>query len=543
LILFSRLGFLRPVRPAARAVLFLTCIPVLACTLEMIYSPALAFPSATPGALDTTWISGADLSFLQQIEDHGGVYRVGGTPRDALEIFAGRGIHSVRLRLWHSPSEGYNDLEKTLQMAARIDSAGLGLLLNFHYSDTWADPGTQDKPAAWEGLAFADLKDSVFFYTRDVIAALKSQNTLPEIVQIGNEITNGMLWNDGRVGGYWDTPEQWSQLGQLLDASIDGVQDALDPGNSVRSMIHIDRGADNAGCRWFYDNLLAQGIEFDLIGLSYYPWWHGTLDQVVANLADLSARYGKDIILVETAYPWTLSWADMTHNIVGDSGQLHDGYPATPEGQRAFLEDLIAAVRSAPDDHGRGVYYWAPDWITAPTLGSAWENLTLFDFTGELLGSIHAFDLGPPGAIDDLAAAPAGQGAQTLGSVAVAPGSEVEKTSGMTVNRERGGAQAGSRSTAQQGGTPKSAGDIRLTWTDPGDDIGVVGYVLYRSTTAAGPGDSLAATTETTYLDPGVAGTVGTDWFYTVRATDDAGRSSAESNTVGEFDIELRKTK
>jgi len=477
---------------------------------------------------DSSWISGADLSFLQQVEDHGGIFSVDGTPGDALEIFADRGIHSVRLRLWHTPAEGHNDLEKTLQMAARIDSAGLGLLLDLHYSDTWADPGTQYKPAAWEGLSFADLKDSVYHYTLDVITALKDQNTLPGIVQIGNEITGGMLWNDGRVGGAWDTPEQWSRFGQLVDEGIGGVKDALEPGDSVLIMIHIDRGADNAGCRWFFDNLLSQEVDLDLIGLSYYPWWHGTLDQVAANLADLSIRYGKDIILVETAYPWTLEWADMTHNIVGDSGQLHDGYPASPEGQRAFVEDLLAIVQGLPGGRGCGVYYWAPDWITTPTLGSAGENLALFDFGGELLGSIHAFDLGPPEAIADLSAAPAGGGVRARG--------------GMTAALTGGRAQAGGPVTLW-GGAPKTAGDIRLTWTDAGDDIGVIGYILYRDTTAAGPGDSLAVTAETTYLDPGAAGASGTNWFYTVRAMDAAGRSSMESNTSGEFDIELGRTK
>ena len=252
-------------------------------------------------------------------------------------------------------------------------------------------------------------------------------------------------------------------------------------------------------------------MDFDIIGLSYYPWWHGTLDQVAANLADLSARYGREIILVETAYPWTLGWADTTLNIVGDSSQLHDGYPATPGGQRAFLEDLIAIIRNTPDDRGLGIYYWAPDWITAPALGSAWENLALFDFGGELLSSIHAFDLGPPEAIDDLTAAPAGGGAK-------APG----------------GPPAGSL---------KTAGDIRLIWTEPDDDVGVVGYIVYRDTASVGAGDSLAATAETTYLDPGAAGTAGRQFFYTVRAADAAGRSSAGSNKAGEFDIELRKTK
>jgi arabinogalactan endo-1,4-beta-galactosidase len=501
LIFLPQQGIFLFSRSAARAALMLA------------YTLALAFPAAAHGTPDSSWLSGADVSFLQQIEDHGGVYMVDGMPREALEIFADQGFNSIRLRLWHTPAEGYNDLEKTLQMAARIESAGLSLLLDIHYSDTWTDPGQQHKPAAWEGLTFDDLKDSVYHYTRDAIAALKDQNTLPDIVQIGNEITGGMLWDDGRVGGAYDTPTQWDQFAQLVVEGIDGVEEALDPGDSVQVMIHIDRGADNAGCRWFFDNLLAQGVEFDLIGLSYYPWWHGTLDQVDTNLADLGSRYGKDIVLVETAYPWTLGWADTTHNIVGDSSQLHDGYPASPEGQRAFLEDLIAVVDSAAGGRGQGVYCWSPEWISTPAMGSAWENLALFDFSGELLGSIHAFDLAPPEAVDDLAIALAGGHAQAGGPAAL------------------------------QGGTQKIAGDICLAWTDPGDDIGVVGYIVYRDSSAAGSGDSLAVTFDTTYLDPGAADSAGTDWFYTVQATDAAGRISLKSNTVGEFDTYLRNVK
>ena len=131
------------------------------------------------------------------------------------------------------------------------------------------------------------LKDSVYQYTKKVIGALYNQQTLPEMVQIGNEITSGMLWNDGRVGGAYNTPQQWSNLGELINSGIQGVRESCDKGDSVQILIHIDRGGDNSGCRWFYDNLLAQNVKFDIIGLSFYPWWHGTLNQVKANLNDL----------------------------------------------------------------------------------------------------------------------------------------------------------------------------------------------------------------------------------------------------------------
>jgi arabinogalactan endo-1,4-beta-galactosidase len=340
----------------------------------------------------TEFIKGADISALLEIEENGGVFKENGTPKDLLQILKDHGINYIRLRIWHTPAQGYNNLDKTLQMASRIKNSGLKLLLDLHYSDTWADPAHQLKPAAWQNLSFYDLKDSVYQYTRQVITALKNQNTLPDIVQIGNEIICGMLWDDGRVCDQFNTPQQWAQLTQLINEGIRGVNESFGIGDSVKIMIHIDRGGDNAGSRWFFDNLFAHNVEFDFIGLSFYPWWHGTLNDLEFNLNDLAQRYSKEIIVVETAYPWTLDWFDNTQNIVGDTSQLHQGYPATVDGQENFLTDLINIVLNVPDNKGVGLFYWESEWISVPPSGSPWENLTLFDFTGNLLSSISAFD-------------------------------------------------------------------------------------------------------------------------------------------------------
>ncbi len=339
------------------------------------------------------FIRGIDVSFLDQIENHGGVFKENRISRDALLIFHDHGINYVRLRLWHTPSGGYNNLQRTLLMAERVKQLGMKFLLDLHYSDSWADPGQQSKPAAWTGLSFPYLKDSVYRYTRQVLTAMKVNNTLPDMVQIGNEIICGILWNDGRVCDAHNTPPQWSQFAGLLTEAIRGVRESLTANDTVKIMLHIDRGADSAGSRWFFDNLQMHNVPYDVIGLSYYPWWHGGLDQVAANLQMLSLRYNKDIILVETAYPWTLGWNDTVHNIVGLPSQLLPGYPATVEGQQTFLRDMISLVRATPNNKGVGIFYWSPDYISAPALGSPWENVTLFDFSGEVLSSIHAFEL------------------------------------------------------------------------------------------------------------------------------------------------------
>ncbi len=340
------------------------------------------------------FIKGADVSFIPQIEKYGGLFKDSGIVKDAFQIFKDHGFNYIRLRIWNSPSppDTANDLTHTLRLALRAKQNGLRILLDFHYSDTWADPVHQTKPAAWSSLPFIKLIDSVYQYSKNVMTALKSQNTLPDIVQIGNEIICGMLWNEGNVCGAYDTPAQWNKLAQLLNAGSQGVHDALSSTDSVRIMIHLDRGGDNGGCQWFFNNLILAGVPFDIIGLSYYPWWHGNLTQLSANLNDLATRYNKDIIIAETSYPWTLQWNDNVNNIVGDSSQVLAGYPATVSGQQSFLADEISIIKQTINNKGIGIFYWEPDWISAPSLGSGGENLALFDFQGNALSSFGAFE-------------------------------------------------------------------------------------------------------------------------------------------------------
>ncbi|MEZ4700546.1 MAG: glycosyl hydrolase 53 family protein [Rhodothermales bacterium] len=335
---------------------------------------------------------GADISFLEEVEAGGGVFSEAGITADPLAILASHGFNAARLRIWHTPEAGKNGLEETLAAARRAKDAGLDVLLDFHYSDNWADPGKQFVPAAWDGSGYEVLRDSVRAYSFRVIHALARQQTLPEIVQIGNEIICGMLWDTGRVCDAFNTSAQWSRLAGLLAAAREGVMSAVPAGESVQIMVHIDRGGDNGGSRWFYDHLQAQGVEFDLIGLSYYPWWHGTLDDLSNNMADLAVRYGKDIIVVETGYPWTLQWKDNTNNLVGEAGQLLDAYPATVAGQEAYFRELLRRVKATPGQRGRGIYLWEPIAISAPGFGSVMENLALFDFSGAALASLKAFE-------------------------------------------------------------------------------------------------------------------------------------------------------
>ena len=226
-----------------------------------------------------------------------------------------------------------------------------------------------------------------------MLEQLARQGTPAALVQTGNEVTDGMLWPLGQI--YVGNNQNWPQFTTLLKAAIAGVRDGS-PRTKV--MVHIDRGGDNGGSRYFYDNILAQGVDFDIIGLSYYPWWHGPLSALQANLNDLGPRYHKDIVLVETAYPWTLADGDGYPNIVNAQTVLNTPYPPTPQGQLGYFGNVLSILSQVPEKRGRGVVYWESAWIPGvgwePGEGDAWDNMTLFDFNGVSLPSINIYNQG-----------------------------------------------------------------------------------------------------------------------------------------------------
>ncbi len=361
-------------------------IPLLAATLLFGCARTSAPDSSAP-----EFLTGADLSSLPQLEDHHAVFSDDQGTADAMTILHRHGFNSVRLKIWHTPEQPYNDLAGVAAMAKRADALGMHFLLDFHYSDWWADPQKQYKPAAWDSLDFAKLVDSVYAYTRAVVSTLDGQGTPPDMVQTGNEIRPGMLWPDGRVDGDYDTAEQWDNLAELLAAARKGVYDGLSNPDATRLMIHFDNGGNNAICRKFYDSLAVRETEFDVIGLSFYPKWHGRLDSLEANLADLTQRYNKDVIVVEAAYPFTMGWNDDQGNIWGMPEDLHEGYEPTIAGQAAYFAGLRRIVESVPNHRGIGLYYWEPALTSADAYNSPWENACLFDFDGVALPAMDAF--------------------------------------------------------------------------------------------------------------------------------------------------------
>jgi arabinogalactan endo-1,4-beta-galactosidase len=348
------------------------------------------FAAAPPSAIPDR---GADLSFEPQEEAAGARFTDDGRPGSALSILNRHGLNYVRLRLWVDPPAGYSDLASDLRMARTIAAAGDKLYLDIHYSDFWADPQKQNIPAAWQGQDLAQLSATLKDYTRRVIRAFAAQGTPVDMVSIGNEIRNGILWPIGEVD--WTAGTGWGNLTTLLKAGVAGARAGNDPRHKLLVMLHFDQGGDNAQSREFYDHMVDGGVPFDVIGLSYYPFWHGTLSDMRANVDDLATRYHKPIILAESQYAWTLANGDRLGNSVWQASQVDAGYPASPGGQLSFYNDALSILAQVPNHLGQGLFYWEPEWIPGvgwePGAGSPNDNLTLFSFTGQSLPSVGLF--------------------------------------------------------------------------------------------------------------------------------------------------------
>jgi arabinogalactan endo-1,4-beta-galactosidase len=338
----------------------------------LLAAAATASPAAPPGLY-----LGADLSYVNEMEDCGAVYRLGGKPIDPFALLKREGGNIVRVRIWVNPTwtrySTYPDVLKTIR---RAHAAGLQVLLDFHYSDDWADGGKQIAPAAWANLSTDEQAQALHDYTLDTLERLDADHAMPEMVQVGNETNPELL--GGKIPG---PPIDWARNARLLNAGIEAVQEAGRTGSKPpRIMLHIAQ-PENV-LPWF-DEATKAGVKgYDLIGISYYKKWSKwDLAQLKATIAEAKRRYGKDVIVVETGYPFTLQGADTANNLLGEDA-LIPGYPPTPEGQRKYMVDL---TQLTIDAGGVGVVYWEPYWVSTKCgtrwgKGSDWENAAWFDY-------------------------------------------------------------------------------------------------------------------------------------------------------------------
>ncbi len=345
---------------------------------------------------------GADLSFIPQLRSLGATYSDGGKPVDVLDVLKDRRFEIARLRLWHSPDEPWHGLDSTVAFARELSTRGYDLFLDLHYSDSWADPGKQIKPSAWAHVAPPALVDSVRNYTEFAVSAFLDQGVALRYVQLGNEIDGGFLWDTGKVGwpaSSWDTPENWNQFAALLRAAMEGIDLAYEGREMThrpRIVLHVSSGGDNEKSRRFIDHLVERDVRFDVLGVSFYPWWHGGLGELARNLRDLSLEYEREIMIVETAFPWTVDGFDDTENFVTGATSLPDSYPVTPQGQQSFLRDVLSVLEHLPGGRGHAMLYWEPTWTAVPGgPDNPYENLALFDNAGASLPALDWKQSGP----------------------------------------------------------------------------------------------------------------------------------------------------
>ena len=303
---------------------------------------------------------GADVSWVTQMEaDSKTFYNAAGTPTECMTLLKSLGMNSIRLRVWVNPTDGWCNTQDMLAKAIRANNLGMHILIDFHYSDSWADPGKQTKPTTWANLSFADLKTAVATHTTTVLNLLKTNNITPDWVQVGNETGNGMLWPDGKAS------TNMANYAELNNAGYDAVK-AVFP--KAKVIVHVQNGNDNGLFRWLFDGLAANGAKWDVIGMSLYPSptnWNVMDDACLTNMTDMISRYGKEVMICEVGMSWD-----------------------SPASAFNFLTDIINKTVSIPNGKGLGVFYWEPECMTS------WNNYTLgaFDNSGKPTTALNAFN-------------------------------------------------------------------------------------------------------------------------------------------------------
>lgn len=332
-------------------------------------------PPNTSTPEDFSFLKGVDISFFPEIREAGFVAKnTEGVNEDMLTTLRNAGVNVFRLRLWVNPTDGHAGFEEVKKLSAEIKNTGAKVWLTVHYSDTWADPGNQTKPVAWNGLSFQQLKDSVYIYTQKIITEIN-----PEYIQIGNEINNGMLWPDGSY-------KYLSNLKLLLKEGIRGVRETS---TSTKIILHYAGHKDAVA---FFSSL--GNLDYDIIGISYYPKWHGkNLDSLSTSINMLNTTFQKEILIAETSYPFTFLWNDWTNNVIGSDSEIIPTYPATELGQKLYMQSISNIIKNNPK--GLGYCYWGAEWVSfkgsTATNGSSWENQAFWDFNGKALPVMQAY--------------------------------------------------------------------------------------------------------------------------------------------------------
>ena len=346
------------------------------CTL-LLFSFSCSNENSSNDTLQEVFIKGADMSFLPLIENEGTQYfNATNQSEDALLTLKKAGCNTIRIRIWNNSPENLSSFTEVKALAQRVKNAGMKVWLCVHYSDTWADPGAQSIPAAWANLSFSDLKVAFTSYTSMLMTEIK-----PDIIQIGNEINNGFMWPKA------DLATHESEFLELLSIASNTIRT-----QAPKTKIMLHYAGIGAGASWFYNKMTT--VNYDYIGLSYYPIWHGKiLEDVKSTISTLGQTHNKKVIIAETSYPFTLGFNDWTNNILGTTNQIIPLFSATPLGQKAYLHALIEKIKET--QQGFGFCYWGTEWVAfrgnQSTNGSPWENQSLWDFNNRALPGMSVF--------------------------------------------------------------------------------------------------------------------------------------------------------
>lgn len=334
----------------------ISCSKTAANANTTVTPPPIVIPTDTL----KDFYKGADIGWLTEMEAAGlKFYNNAGTQQEGMQLLKSLGMNAIRLRVWVNPADGWCNTADVVNKALRAKALGMKIMIDFHYSDSWADPGKQTKPAAWVSQDFATLKQSVSTHTFTVLNTLKTNGIIPAWVQVGNETNNGMLWPDGKASA------NMNNFAQLVNAGYDAVK-SID--TSIKVIVHISNGYDNNLFRWMFDGLKNNGAKWDIIGMSLYPTpsnWATLNSQCLTNMNDMVARYNKDVMVVEIGMSFTEATAT-----------------------NSFITDLITKVKSVNNNRGRGVFYWEPECF------NNWKAYTLgaFDNTGKPTTALNAFN-------------------------------------------------------------------------------------------------------------------------------------------------------
>jgi arabinogalactan endo-1,4-beta-galactosidase len=377
----------RPVFDRKSLLRYFSRVPLAAGLIAMLLAVIHVAVSSSVSSQSRLSILGADVSTLQRGMELGAkYYNASGAQQHALDILKDVGVNYIRLRVWVNPASGYNNKNRVMAFAPQVKSRGLKLLIDLHYSDYWADPGRQDTPAAWRNHSLSQLQTDVFNHTLDVCNSLKNAGATPDMIQVGNEINQGLLWPAGRISN-----NNFANAAALLKAGYSAVKACS---SSTQVALHIAAGGDNGTSRWWFDGMQRQGVQWDVTAESYYCFWHGSLSAMQSNVADLRSRYGKPVIIAETSYPFTTANADSQGNVITSSSPC--GYPATWAGQANAFAAILNAARAGG---AAGVFYWEPTWIATSGngwdpnningSGDGWDNQAVFDWFGKINPNIR----------------------------------------------------------------------------------------------------------------------------------------------------------